>query len=179
MSAMSMKEKSMLSVVAMVALALIAVATWFMSAKKAWKKAASDYEKAKKTYASECRLIAQRETWTEAYDAEKAAMPALAEGDSPETTWLNKMDSIATDCRVFIRQRQAAKPVESDDVWQLPVEVNSWEGSLPALVKFLHTLENSTEGMFDVVKINIKPNAQKRGYLTGSFTLNCAYMREQ
>ena len=37
--------------------------------------------------------------------------------------------------------------------------------------------ENTTEGMFDIGYLSFKPSS-KKGYLRGSFTLTCAYMRE-
>ena len=60
---------------------------------------------------------------------------------------------------------------------ELPIEVKSWEGSLEALVKFMHALENTSDGMFDIKEINLKPS-QKKGYLKGSLSITCAYMRE-
>ena len=55
--------------------------------------------------------------------------------------------------------------------------MRNWEGALESLVKFMHELENTTEGMFDVGYLNFKPSS-KKGYMKGSFTLTCAYMRE-
>ena len=55
--------------------------------------------------------------------------------------------------------------------------MRNWEGALESLVKFMHEIENTSEGMFDMGSLNFKPSA-KKGYLKGSFTLTCAYMRE-
>ncbi len=41
----------------------------------------------------------------------------------------------------------------------------------------MHALENSTDGMFDIKEISLKPS-QKKGYLKGSLSITCAYMRE-
>ena len=41
----------------------------------------------------------------------------------------------------------------------------------------MHALENTPEGMFDVKEISLKPS-QKKGYLRGSRSITCAYMRE-
>ena len=43
----------------------------------------------------------------------------------------------------------------------------------------MHELENTSEGMFDITQLSFKPISSKQGYLSGSFTLNCAYMREK
>ena len=45
-------------------------------------------------------------------------------------------------------------------------------------MKLLHELENTEEGMFDITQLNFRPKQSKKGYLRGSLTLNCAYMRD-
>ena len=39
-------------------------------------------------------------------------------------------------------------------------------------------LENTEEGMFAITELSFRPSS-KKGYLRGSFTLNCAYMRDK
>lgn len=177
MNALSLKQKAVFAVLAVVALYAVAALTWFLSAEGAWKKAARRYEQAKATYLKEERLIAEKAKWDEAYEAEKAAMPTFAAGKAADTTWLQKMGDVATKNLVQISQRGTQKEkLEIDDVTVLPIDA-SWEGSLEALVKFLHELENSDEGLFDVAELRFRPSA-KKGYLKGDFTLNCAFMRE-
>ena len=173
----SLREKALMAVVVVVLLYAGAVAYWFLAAEKSWTKAARDYAKAKETFAKEEKLIGEKRKWTDAYEEEKAAMPTFEVGKTTDTTWLSKMDELARKHRIQISQRQGGKEVSEGDVLELPIDVQSWEGSLEALVKFMHELENTSEGMFDVRAINFKPSA-KKGYLKGRFTLTCAYMRE-
>ncbi len=178
MNAAGLREKALLAVVGVVVLYAIAAALWFLSAQSAWEKAMRNYRRAKATYQAECELIAERQRWTDAYESEKAAMPTFEAGKATDTTWLQKMDDMATKNRVQISQRQAGQEIEVGEVLELPIEVRSWEGSLEALVKFMYELENTDSGMFDIGQLNFKPSS-KKGYLRGSFTLKCAYMREQ
>ena len=104
-------------------------------------------------------------------------MPTFEAGKATDTTWLKKMDELAEKHHIAISQRQSGKEVESGDVLELPIDVKTWEGSLESLVKFMHELENTNEGMFDIRSLSFKPSS-KKGYLKGSFTLTCAYMRE-
>ena len=174
----SLKEKAVMAMLVVVIMYAGAVVLWFVSAESAWKKAAKRYDDARRTYQKEVKLIGEKRKWTEAYDTEKAAMPTFAVGKTTDTTWLSKMDEIALKNKIQISQRQGGKEVAEGDVLELPIVVNSWEGSLEALVKFMHELENTNEGMFDVRALNFKPSS-KKGYLKGSFTLTCAYMREK
>ena len=165
---------AMLGVIALYAFAVI---LWFASAESSWKKAAKAYDKAKKTYQSEVKLIGEKQKWTEAYESEKATMPTFEAGKATDTTWRRKLDEIAAKHMIVI-SAQTGKEVEAGDVLELPIEVKTWEGCLEALVKFMHELENTNDGMFDITQLNFKPSS-KKGYLRGSFTLNCAYMREK
>lgn len=177
MAGMKLKEQAVAAVLGMVALYALAAGLWFMHSEAAWKKARRQYDKAVETYDRECRLIAEKRKWTDAYEAEKAAMPTFEAGKATDTTWLKKMDELAEKHHIAISQRQSGKEVEAGDVLELPIDVKTWEGSLESLVKFMHELENTGEGMFDIRSLNFKPSS-KKGYLKGSFTLTCAYMRE-
>lgn len=178
MNTMSLREKAVLAVLGMILLYFLAAALWFVSQQDAWRKAARAYAQARKTYMDECKLIAERQKWNQAYEDEKALMPTFETGKATDTTWQRKMEEIAQKNHISISQRQVGKEVEAGDVYELPIEVKSWEGALESLVKFLHELENTDEGMFDVRMINMRPSS-KRGYLKGSLTVTCAYMREK
>ena len=173
----SLREKAVIAVVVVLALYAMAVVLWFASQQDAWKRAAKVYAGAKKTYESERKLIGERQKWNDAYEEEKAQMPTFAFGKATDTTWLQKLDELAEKHHISISQRQPGKEVEKGDVLELQIEVRNWEGALESLVKFMHELENTSEGLFDVGYLNFKPSS-KKGYMRGSFTLTCAYMRE-
>ena len=172
-----LREKAMLAVVAVVVLYAVAVGVWFFSAESAWKRAAKVYRRECDRYEQEEKLISERRKWNELYDREKAAMPTFEAGKATDTVWLRKVEDLARTNLVLITSIDSGKEVEAGDVLELPIEVKSWEGSLEALVKFMHALENTPEGMFDVKEISLKPS-QKKGYLRGSLSITCAYMRE-
>ena len=172
-----LKEKAMMAVVAVVVLYAVAVGVWFFSAESAWKRAAKAYGSECDRYEQEEKLISEKRKWNELYDREKAAMPTFEAGKATDTVWLRKVEDLARTNLVLITSIDSGKEVEAGDVLELPIEVKSWEGSLEALVKFMHALENTSEGMFDVKEISLKPS-QKKGYLKGSLSITCAYMRE-
>ena len=174
----TLREKAIMAMLGMAVLYAFAVILWFVSAESSWKKAAKAYDKAKKTYQNEVKLISEKRKWTDAYENEKATMPTFEAGKATDTTWRRKLDEIAAKHLIVISSAQTGKEVEAGDVLELPIEVKSWEGCLESLVKFMHDLENTNDGMFDITQINFKPSS-KKGYLRGSFTLNCAYMREK
>ena len=172
-----LRAQAMLAVVAVVVLYAVAVGVWFFSAESAWKRAAKAYRRECDRYGQGEKLISERRKWNELYDREKAAMPTFEAGKATDTVWLRKVEDLARTNLVLITSIDSGKEVEAGDVLELPIEVKSWEGSLEALVKFMHALENTPEGMFDVTAISLKPS-QKKGYLRGSLSITCAYMRE-
>lgn len=184
MSTMSLKEKAILAALGTVLAYALVIALWVFNldrkmgwCPKSWADAMRKYQRESATYRAECRLISEKAKWREAYEEEKSAMPMFEGGRATDTTWLSKMDEIAKRHNVVISQRQAGKETEAGDVLELEIDVRNWEGALESLVKFIHELENTEEGMFDIKTINFKPSS-KRGYLKGSFSLTCAYMRE-
>ena len=178
MSGKSQREKTVLAVLGVVVLYAIAVAVWFLHSNDAWHKARRKYEDAAKTCAREKRLIGEKTKWENAYEEEKAQMPTFDVGRSTDTAWLRKMEEVAQRNLVLLGQHNAEAEVDADDVKELPLRASGCEASLEALVKFMHELENSEDGMFRISQLRAK-QSRKPGYLTLDFTLNCAYMREK
>ena len=174
-----LRQKALMAIVGVIVLYAIAAGVWFFSAEAAWKKAAKSYAKAKDTYLREKKLIGEKQRWTEAYEQEKAQMPTFEAGKATDTTWRRKLDELAAKHHVAITSAQPRKEIEAGDVLELPIEDVRWEGCLEALVRLMHELENTSEGMFDITQLTFSPMRAKKGYLNGSFTLNCAYMREK
>ena len=175
----SMKDKAVLAVVGVAVLYAVAGFLWFRAVTdKAsdWNRSRRKYADAVNQYRRERALIARRAYWDEAYEEEREKMPMFPEGEAVGTHWLNLMDSLANKHHVAISARMSGKEAEVGDVFELPVEVKSWEAGLEPLVSFLFALEHAPEAMFDVQAIDIRPSSHK-GFLKGQFTLTCAYMR--
>lgn len=174
---MSLKEQAVAAILVVALLFAGEVVFWFVGAESAWKKAAKTYDRACQQFEKEERLISQKRKWNDAYEAEKSAMPTFAIGEATDTTWLRKVEELAKANVVLITQSNYGKETEAGDVLELPIEVKNFEAHLEALVKFMHALENSDSCMFDIREINVQPNKSKKGYLKGSMSITCAYMR--
>ena len=177
MSRMSQRDKTIAAVLGVVLLYAVAALFWFLSQEDAWTRSAKKYARERDRFRQEERLISERGKWSAAYDEEREKMPLFSEEEKGvDTHWLNRMDELALEHHVSISQRQALKEEQNEDVFELPIEVKNWEGSLPSLVNFMNALQGAEGAMFDVRAISMKPSAH-RGFLKGSFTLSCAYMR--
>lgn len=177
MNEAKLNEKAVMAALVVVLLYAAAGVTWFLSSESAWKRAASRYEKECERFERETKLISEKRKWDDLYDSEKAAMPTFEAGKATDTVWMRKVEDLARTNLVLITQIDSGAESEAGDVLELPIEVGGLEGSLEALVKFMHALENTPDGMFAVRKMNLRPS-QKKGYLRGSMSITCAYMRE-
>lgn len=173
----SRRDRMMMAIAGTLVAYGLCAALWFMGQEQAWRISAKKYAAAAKKTAQEKKLISQRGKWNDAYEAEREKMPVFGtDAMDVDTHWLSRMDAIAQANNVAISQRQAGAQVEAGDVYEQPIDVRRWEATITSLVKFMHALECETNAMFDVREISVKPSSRK-GFLTGSFKLACAYMR--
>ena len=174
MSTVSAKEKNMLMVIVVLVLYAVA-ALCYKKQKVAWERGAKSFANARKKYERECALIDASSEWDEKYKTMCSLMPVFPHEKDVATHWLNTMDTVASEKALVISRRQIGKEEEVGDVFELPVECKNWEGTLESLVGFLYGLHK--EGaMLDVRQLFVKPSS-KPGYLKGTFSLYCAYMR--
>ena len=175
----SMKDKAILAIGGMTLLYAASGFLWFKALTDKgsdWNKSQRAYTESVNKYQRERALIDKRVDWEDAYEEEREKMPMFPEGEKVGEHWLERMDEIANQNHMAISTRAAGKEEEVGDVYELPVEVKSWEGALDPLVNFLYALEHAEEAMFDIKAIDIRTSSHK-GYLKGQFTLTCAYMR--
>lgn len=174
MSAVSFREKNMLLVTVVVVLYAAAALSYKKQAAN-WKAAQRIHATAQKKLGEENALIAAKEEWSAKYAQMRDLMPVFPREKDVDTHWLNVMDSLATRNGFTIARRQTNKETEVGDVFELPIDCKDWEGTLESLVKFLYDLHR--EGaMLDVRQLYIR-TSNRPGYLKGTFTLSCAYMR--
>ena len=177
---MSLKERTIATVLGIIVLYAATVALWFMSQENAWRLSKKKYAAKLEQRIKEDRLIRETSKWNSAYEAERAKMPTFEEDEKGvDTKFLSRMEEIGQEHAMTISRRQPGQEQEVGDVYELPITVNDWEGSLDNLVKFIYALQQDKETMFDLSALTIKPSAAHKGYLKGSFTLTCAYMRNK
>jgi hypothetical protein len=173
-SAITSKERNML----LITMVLVLYAVAFLFYRKQtqnWQKHKRIYQSAREKYNTERDLIAARDEWDAKYVEMRSLMPVFPYDKDVDTHWLNLMDTVAGNNKLAISRRQTGKEEEVGDVYELPIVCNNWEGTLEALVRFLYGLHDRG-AMLDVRQLYVRPGSDA-GYLKGTFTLYCAYMR--
>ncbi len=177
MTALSQKDQKLLILFAVV-VAIGILGLWYPKAKASWETERARWEAQKTQLGRERAIIALRPEIQKQYEALRDKMPIFPEGRSVDTHWLPIMDNTARANNVTIAQRSIGGEETFGEVTELTLECRDWEGRLDSLVWFLYDLENRKDAMMDVRAITIRPDTKNPGLLQGTFTLNCAYMRQ-
>ena len=171
---MPRRQRALLAMVGAVALYGVAVMMWFTGRSAAWERSAKAYDRAKRQYDAERALIARKAEWKERAATESLKMPVAEEGESTQTRWQRVLEKLAAENHISITSEQPKPEEEHGGVWELPIEVK-YEAALVNLVRFLYSLNTAEGTMLDVRDLEI--TAKNNGWLSGKFTLTCAYMK--
>ena len=182
MNSMSLKEKAVVAVLVVVLLYLAAGALWFVRQEAEWRRSSKAYARAKKTYIEQRNSIRERKRWNERYESAKSAMPSFTAVQSTDTPWRRKIDDLAERCNISIANRGTdEQEICKGDIYEMPISIRGWQGSLEAIVRFMYELESGKNGIFAVKEISMSPINKSKvfsGYLRGDMLITCAYMRD-
>lgn len=177
MTPLSQKDQRLLGVfIVVVAVGILGL--WLPKARAAWETQRDTWRALESRLSRERAIIALRPEIQAQYDALRGKMPVFPEGKSVDTYWLPIMDNTARANELNIAQRSIGGEETLGDVTELTLECRDWEGRLDSLVWFLYDIETRKDAMMDIRALTVKPSTRKPGILQGTFTLNCAYMRQ-
>lgn len=173
--ARSLREQAVLAALGAAALFGLTGAYWAIKAKPQWADARKKLENVKRGYEREADMISQREEWEERYVEEASQIPVVDGAQGADTMWMRVIGEVAKANNVFVKELKPGKIEPMGDMDSVKVDVK-WDGALESLVKFMHALESSDEGKFDVFALSLN-QTKKQGYLSGSMTLTCIFKR--
>ncbi len=174
---MTDRDKRLLGIFVVVLLVGV-LGMWFPKAKKAWTKQEIAVAKLEGQLKQERMVIQQRASVEEQYETLRAQIPVFPADKDVVTYWWSMVDNIATANGVNIATRSAGREMVNGEVIELTLECRDWSANLESLVNFLYDIETRSQTMMDVRSITVTQDNKKPGLLKGTFTINCAYMRE-
>ncbi len=122
-------------------------------------------------------LISQRPAIEARFAQLQDLMPLFTQDKQVDTHWMGIMNTAAKRNGLTLINAIPEKETQVGDVFEFPIKCSDFNGSLDALVRFLHDVQN--EGvMLDVRSMTVSIHPQSPALLRGQFTLYCAYMRE-
>ncbi len=120
-------------------------------------------------------MVAERDRWSGEWSRLEAQLPIFPADMDVSVHWLSVMDKMALASGVTISKRQKGEVRKIGHLYEMPIDVGNFEGTLDATVRFLFDLQTQN-AMMDVRQLLIKPKGPN--LLRGRFTLYCAYMAE-
>ena len=176
MAGMSLKEKAMLGGVAVVGLYALTAVLWYMYFKKEFSNARKAHLQATVACAEEKAIIAEKDTWDEAYLDALAAIPEIPDTKRADAHMMEIVRKIAQAHNITFSGEKSSRETVADEMNRLTIELD-WTGAFETLIGFLHELETTDKGKFDVSAINFSPMSKRPGYLSGKMTLTCIVRR--
>lgn len=120
-------------------------------------------------------LVGEQEQWESRMAERQGQMPVFPQGQRMDLHWLSVIESVAGRHQLQILRHEPGEERQEGPVYELPVYVRQWEGTIDALVRFLFDIER--EGaMLDVRYLHVRP--KDRTIRHGRLDIFCAYRRE-
>ncbi len=121
------------------------------------------------------KILAEKDNWYSRLEELQAQLPVYAEKISISTELLKLINSTAANYGLNLLRSQPSSEKKTGSLYEISVSC-TWEGTLDALAHFLYALQE--QGVrFDVLQLNVQPDAQRDQILKGSMSINCAYRK--
>ncbi len=140
-----------------------------------WRVIRAEQEDLRTAIAESRALVEERGDWEAAMAERQNLMPVFPQGQRMDLHWLSVIESVASRHELQILRHEPGEERHEGPIYELPVFVRQWEGTIDALVRFLFDIER--EGaMLDVRYLHVRP--RDRTIRHGRIDIYCAYRRE-
>ena len=175
MAKMSLKEKAILSGVAILILYIVTIAFWFLQSNSRMiskKKLKNEELKVQR----EKREIGRQSELDGLYREAVESIPIIENAKSADTEWMRIIGDIAKENYIKIDDiREVQDGTELSSEMKCKVFDVAWTGAVESIVKFLYTLQNTKVGLFDVKTLNFSPIVKQQGFMKGKMTIICMF----
>lgn len=122
------------------------------------------------------RILSEKDAWYTRLEELQSQLPLYDEKTAITAELLKLIKRTADEHGLDLVRTQPYREEQTGNLYELGVSCN-WEGSLDALVKFLYEIQK--QGVrFDVLQLNVQPDAQRDRILKGSMIIDCAYRKK-
>lgn len=90
---------------------------------------------------------------------------------------LRMIENTARDSNLVLLKREPEDERSLGEIYEVSIKC-TWEGTLEALVRFLYTIQ-AQGAILDIRFLTVSPKSGEAEMLRGSFTVDCAYSREE
>lgn len=140
-----------------------------------WQAIREEQEQLRASIAASEELVNSRDEWEQRMEESRDLMPVFPEGERMDLHWLSVIEDVAGRHDLDILRHEPGDERQEGPVFELPIYVRQWEGTIEALVRFLFDIER--EGaMLDIRYLHVRP--RDRSIRHGRLDIYCAYRRE-
>lgn len=121
-------------------------------------------------------LLNTRQEWNQRLTELRKTLTKYPQDKDLTAEYLKLIERLAKENNLTLVQRRPDKEKTQGGLYELSINC-TWEGNLEAIVRFLYTLEQQDVSM-TIEELTISTISGKNDQLRGSFSLICAYTRE-
>ena len=175
---MIVHRKQTILVLAVLVVLLVAMSFFMGSAlMDDWKKTVKAREKLGQQNEIAGGLIQKQADWQERLDALRGRLPRFAPGQPVTAELLKTIKKTADEHQISISRMEPDEEKQVGDLSEVAIECN-WDGELDSIVRFLYAVQ--VQGaILDIRQLTISPAQGVANRLKGSFTVYCAFSREE
>lgn len=122
------------------------------------------------------QLIDSRDQWDDRMQGLRRSLTKYPRQRDLTAEYLKLIERLAKENNLTLVQRRPDREKTQGGLYELSINC-TWEGDLDALVRFLYTLDQQDVTM-NVEELSVSTVPGKKEQLRGSFTLICAYTRD-
>ncbi len=171
---LSMRE----SVLAIGTLAIgLGALTWWMGGSRMarWGEISRQMENLRQRRQVSERLVRRRAEVETRLDEQLRALPRYPADRDVTADLLKLVETTAADNGLVLTRREPERERAAGELYEVAINCN-WEGSLEALTRFLYAIQ-SKGAVLDVRQMMVTSPKGNSSFLSGSFTIACAYTR--
>lgn len=179
---MSLPQLAVAAIAGFALLWIMTALAWFAIGADSWNQAEKRWKTKAAQRQREEKAIKRTAHWRAAYEKERTRMPEFEDGVDLSSHWLGLVEEVTGANNLRVTSRRTIKGSESEtregEVCEQQIEIVKWEATLENLLRAMYAFESAKGEMIDIRKIAITPNAARKGFMSGSMTLTCAYTRQ-
>ena len=157
---------------------LLGVLTWSFGTERLrdWRAISGEWQNLDQRRTMAKRTLERGPEVRHELDALRARLPHVPPTRDVTADLLRTVESLAARHGLLLTRRDPERERSVEGLYEASL-VCAWEGSLSALVAFLHAVQTH-ESMLDIQQLTVRPISGQAGRLRGAFTVDIAFTRD-
>jgi Tfp pilus assembly protein PilO len=157
---------------------LIGITYWILEPRwKKWEERQEEMKLLRERMQVTAHLLEQKDKWEEKFVRLRDELPRYPAGRQVTAELLKNIEQTARRHNLTLLRREPEKPEDMGDLYEVAIHC-TWDSELEPLTHFLYAIQIQG-AILDIRNLSVTPMKGAPGRLKGSFTVDCAFTREQ